>query len=64
MATSTCTVTIPKTPEELDQAIQHYKAGTFSSDELYCQWEAIREASLRQAPLESDPNPVPGSDSY
>lgn len=58
------TVPIPKTQQELEQAIRQYKVNDLSGDDLFCQWQAIREASLKQHHPEADPNPVAGDDSY
>jgi hypothetical protein len=60
-----CTVPIPETQQELEQAIKRYKASDpLNSDELFCQWQAIRQASLAQQLPELESDRVPGEDSY
>lgn len=58
------TVPILKTPEEVEQAIQRYKASDLSGSELLIQWQAIRDASLNQVLSAADGDKVPGQDSY
>lgn len=58
------TVPILKTPEEVEQAIQRYKASDLSGSELLIQWQAIRDASLNQVFSAADGDKVPGQDSY
>jgi hypothetical protein len=62
----TCTVPVPQTPQELERAIQHYKLSDASGFELFCQWQAIRDAALQQIPAhpELEGDRVPGEDSY
>ncbi len=60
----TCTVPIPKTLQELEQVIEHYKKTDLKGDELVCEWQAICEASLKQDFTELDNDKVPGEDSY
>ncbi len=60
-----CTVPVPKTPQELEQAVEQYITTDISGTELICQWLAIRDASLDQdlyVPADSDQ--VAGGDSY
>jgi hypothetical protein len=59
-----CTVSIPKTSQELDQAIRQYQTNDSSGFELFCQWQAIRVAALEQRVLEGEGDRVPGEDSY
>jgi hypothetical protein len=59
-----CTVPIPQTQQELEQAIKRYKASDSDSYELFCQWQAIRQASLTQQLPELEGDRVPGEDSY
>ncbi len=63
---SELTYSIPtiSTLEELEQAIQRYKASDLSGSELLIQWQAIRDASLNQAMSAADADKVPGQDSY
>ena len=63
---SELTYSIPtiSTLEELEQAIQRYKASDLSGSELLIQWQAIRDASLNQAMSATDADKVPGQDSY
>ncbi len=71
MAELVCNVPVPETPQELDQAVQNYRVSSLSGTDLFCHWQAIREASLRyEAQVESnslqqgDSAQVPGEDSY
>jgi hypothetical protein len=64
MAEIVCTIPLPKTPQELDQAIALYKTGEFDDYELFCQWQAIRDASIEQNPPEPEVNAIAGEDSY
>ncbi len=50
--------------QELDEAVRSYIATDWQGDELLQRWQAIRDASLEQLPLEFDPFKVPGEDSY
>ncbi|MBD2002639.1 MULTISPECIES: hypothetical protein [Cyanophyceae] len=61
----TCTVPVPKTPQELEQAVKQYIVNDLRGDELLCQWQAIRDASLNQDfCVPSDSDLVAGEDSY
>ncbi|MBD2459859.1 hypothetical protein H6G89_02270 [Oscillatoria sp. FACHB-1407] len=64
MADITCTIPTPTTPQELERAIEHYKTSDISGDELFCQWEAIRNAALQLQFPEPEGDRVPGADSY
>ena len=59
-----CNVAVPQTSQELDLAIQQYQASNESGMSLFCQWQAIRDASLEQGGLETETDQVPGQDSY
>jgi hypothetical protein len=69
MADQTSSVSIPptpQTPQELEQAIQHYRntdLSDFSNSELFNQWLAIRTAALEQKTPDIE-DQVPGEDSY
>lgn len=52
-----------KTAQELEQAIQRYRASDWSGTSLFTLWEAIRTASIEQASPGADDR-VPGEDSY
>jgi hypothetical protein len=54
---------IPKTPQELEQAIQRYRSSDLSGTELFNQWLAIRTAALELRTTERGDR-VPGEDSY
>lgn len=54
---------ILKTPQDLEQAIQRYRAGEWNSNALFALWQAIRNAALAQS-LEPGSDSVPGEDSY
>jgi hypothetical protein len=64
MAELTCNVPTPKTPQELEQAIKRYKLSSLSGYELFCQWQAIRDAALEQMTPEAEPHLIAGEDSY
>jgi hypothetical protein len=64
MAELTCTIPTPKTLQELEQAIKRYKSGEFNSYELFCQWQAIRDAALTLMPVEPETHAIAGEDSY
>jgi hypothetical protein len=64
MAELTCSIPIPTTLQELEQAIQNYKDSSLQGDELFCQWQAIREASLAQSFPQLEDDGVQGEDSY
>jgi hypothetical protein len=53
-----------KTPQELEQAIQRYRAGEWNGNALFALWEAIRNSALAQANADSKQDAVPGEDSY
>jgi hypothetical protein len=55
-------VPVPKTPQELDRAIQRYRSSNWRGRELFRHWQAIRLAALAQADLSDDQ--IPGGDSY
>jgi len=60
----TCTIPVPRTPQELDQAIQRYRNTDLHGYELFCQWQAICEGSMQQDFSDSSADAVPGEDSY
>ncbi|MBC7825958.1 MAG: hypothetical protein H7126_19225 [Candidatus Parcubacteria bacterium] len=64
MAELTCAVPVPTTLQELDEAVKKFQVSDLDGSELYCQWQAIRDASLAQLTIESDKNLVAGGDSY
>jgi hypothetical protein len=63
MANQPSAVSIPKTPQELEQAIQRYRTSDLSGNELFNQWQAIRTAALELKTTEINDR-VPGEDSY
>lgn len=64
MSELVCNVPLPHTLQELEQAVQVYKTSDLQGDELLCQWQAIRDASLNQQFSESSSDKVAGEDSY
>ncbi|WP_228035528.1 hypothetical protein [Oculatella sp. LEGE 06141] len=64
MTESVCTVPVPRTQQELEQAVHDYQTTDLSGFELFCYWQAIREASLEQGAASVDRNPILGDDSY
>ncbi|NJN88500.1 MAG: hypothetical protein HC881_22200 [Leptolyngbyaceae cyanobacterium SL_7_1] len=59
-----CTVPVPASVQELEQAIWHYKNTDLSGDDLFCQWQAIRTGALSQRFPEPEGDRVGGEDSY
>ncbi len=57
-------VPIPKTLQELERAIRSYRASELKGMDLFCQWQAIRSASLALLGSELESDRVPGEDSY
>jgi hypothetical protein len=64
MTELTCTVPIPQTPRELDEAVKKYHASDLKGEALLCEWQAIRDASLLQSPPDLTLDATPGDDSY
>ncbi|NJL23473.1 MAG: hypothetical protein HC895_25885 [Leptolyngbyaceae cyanobacterium SM1_3_5] len=64
MSESTCNVPTPKTTQELEQAICRYKSSDFGGHELFCHWQAIRDAAIALMPQEIDRHSIAGEDSY
>jgi hypothetical protein len=64
MAELTRAVPVPTTLQELDEAVKKFQVSELDGSELYCQWQAIRDASLAQLTIENDKNLVAGGDSY
>lgn len=56
-------IPVPKTPQELEQAIQRYRASEWTGQKLFALWEAIRTAALAQSSSDGGDR-VPGEDSY
>jgi hypothetical protein len=59
-----CNISVPKTPQELERAIQRYRTSNLKGVDLFCQWLAIRDASLAQNGSEMEGDRVPGESSY
>lgn len=57
------TVPMLTTPQEIEQAIQRYRAGDWTGNNLFTLWEAIRTSALNQVSI-SESDRVPGEDSY
>jgi hypothetical protein len=64
MSNSTCTIAIPKTLQELDEAVLHFQTSDLKGEELIRCWQAIREASLEEFIPEGEGDRVPGDQSY
>jgi hypothetical protein len=61
----TCTIPVPQTLPELDAAVKQYYASDLEGEELLCQWQAIRDGSLKQTQPEAVVVDLPpGDDSY
>lgn len=41
-----CKIPVPQSAQELEQAISRYRTSDLQGADLFCQWEAIRNASL------------------
>ncbi|MGG6295146.1 hypothetical protein ACQ4M4_12200 [Leptolyngbya sp. AN02str] len=63
MADFECNVPVPTSSQELDQAIREYRSSELNGQELFCQWQAIRDASIQQ-PQRQEGDRVPGDESY
>lgn len=57
-------IPIIKTAQDLEQAIQQYRAGEWNGNALFALWQAIRNSALAQANSDAGQDPVPGEDSY
>jgi hypothetical protein len=64
MVDLTCTLPLPKTPQELDRAIQNYLNSNLSGVDLFCQWQVIRDAALALGASEQESDRIPGESSY
>ncbi len=64
MSEANSNVSIPQSLQELEQAIQRYRASDLNDPELLAQWQAIRDASLAQKDPEPGTDKVPGEASY
>ena len=62
MAELICMVPVPTTLQELDEAVRQFQISDSDGD-LYCRWQALRDASLDQLAVD-DKSPVAGGDSY
>lgn len=59
-----CTVPVPTSPQELDQAIQRYKNSDLTGTDLFCHWQAIRAGALNQRFPEPESDRIQGEESY
>lgn len=57
-------VPVPQNSQELDRAVQSYRASNWQGKELFQHWQAIRLAALAQTAEQVLKDPVPGDDSY
>ncbi|NEQ26656.1 MAG: hypothetical protein F6K28_48045 [Microcoleus sp. SIO2G3] len=64
MSELACNVPTPKTTQELEQAIQRYRSSDLGGYELFCHWQAIRDAAIALMPKEVDRHRIAGEDSY
>lgn len=64
MSELTYNVPVFNTLEELEKAIERYKASDLKGNELLRQWQAIRDASLNRSTSDASSDRVPGQDSY
>ncbi|GAB4131522.1 MAG: hypothetical protein Fur0046_00590 [Cyanobacteria bacterium J069] len=71
MADFVCKIPVPQTQQELDRAVHDYLNTNLSGLDLFCHWQAIREAAIAQS-ISSLGNPagdadtanIAGEDSY
>ena len=61
---STSNAPVIKTSQELDKFVEQYVANDLHGIELFQQWQAIREASLRLSRNDIQGDQVAGEDSY
>ena len=64
MVEAVCTTPMPQTIQELELAIRCYKTSDISGAELFCQWQAIRDASLALKAPEFSDDSIAGEESY
>ncbi|MBI4783361.1 MAG: hypothetical protein HY785_18890 [Oscillatoriophycideae cyanobacterium NC_groundwater_1537_Pr4_S-0.65um_50_18] len=64
MVEAICSIPVPQTTQELELAIRRYKASDIRGTELFCQWQAIRDAALALKLAESSDDFVAGEESY
>jgi hypothetical protein len=69
MADFVCQIPVPQTQQELDQAVQTYLNANLSGLDLFCHWQAIREAAIAQsgssnAAVAAEAAKIAGEDSY
>ncbi len=64
MADILCTLPVPRTTQELEQTLNHYRTDDLQGEELFCCWQVIREAALALSQPELGGDRVPGDDSY
>lgn len=57
-------VPVPKTSQELEQAIQQYRSSNWQGRQLFLRWQAIRLAAIAQSSSDLVGDQVPGEDSY
>jgi hypothetical protein len=62
MFDSKSAIAVPRTIQEVTEAVRLFKSNDWSQDELYKRWQAIRSATLDLSDLELDQ--VSGGDSY
>lgn len=64
MAELVCNIPNPRNAQELEQAIRRYKTTDLSGNDLFCLWQAIRDAALALASSEGEGDRVSGESSY
>ncbi len=62
MFDSKSAISVPRTIQEVSEAVRLFKSREWSQEELYERWQAIRSATLNLSDLELDR--VSGGDSY
>ncbi|MCY7406750.1 MAG: hypothetical protein LH631_05040 [Alkalinema sp. CAN_BIN05] len=62
MFDSKSAIAVPRTIQEVAEAVRIFKSRDWSGEELYERWQAIRSATLNLSDLELDR--VSGGDSY
>lgn len=64
MVNAACNIEVPKTVHELEEAVHYYKTSDLQGHDLYCHWQAIRDAAIALTQPEPSSDHVPGDDSY
>lgn len=64
MSDFACNIPVPSTPQELEEAIRHYRLSDLQGSDLFSLWQAIRNVSLALEPIECEHDRVAVEHSY